>query len=329
MNVLVTGGAGFIGSYVVRELINAGETVVAYDFQISSNALDDVLGKAQRSMVHLVEGDVTDGAKIRTVIDKYKIEAIAHLASPLSSQTEVDAGLAIRNMITAQRVILETARATKLRKVVWASSSGVYGGRERYTDLPLANDAPHYPTYLYGACKSFNEYLSTHYSEKYGVDTVGLRFPTVYGVGRMRGIGMFLSDIIAKPALGELCHVPMADAVYNWVYVVDAALLVVKALRTGTTRTRNFNVSSEVVPIRRVVEIIREWLPDALFELEPGEYPIVAEIDCSVLKDEVEFTPQWTLRRGLYESINIVRVSAGLPPLAEIGELTSLGAPND
>lgn len=318
MNVLVTGGAGFIGSYVVRELMTAGQAVVAYDFQIPDNALDDVLSKTQLSMVQLVEGDVTDGAKIRSVIDKYKIDAIAHLASPLSLQTEVDAGLAIRNMITAQLVILEIAGVAKLRKVVWASSSGVYGERERYPVLPLPNDAPQYPSYLYGACKSFNEYLAAYLSERYDLDTLGLRFPTVYGVGRQRGAAMYLSDIIAKPALGELCRVPMADAVYNWMYVVDAALLVVKALRTGRTPTRNFNVSSEVAPIRRVVEIIREWLPDARFELEPGEYPIVAEIDCSALKDEVGFTPQWPLRKALYQSINIVRNQAGLQPLAEV-----------
>jgi nucleoside-diphosphate-sugar epimerase len=329
MSVLITGGAGFIGSYVVRELINAGETVIAYDSQISGNALDDVLSKAQRAMVHVVEGDVTDGAKIRRVIDNYEIDAVAHLASPLSSQTEADAELAIRNMITAQQVILKIARAAKLRKVVWASSTGVFGERERYTVLPLPNDAPHYPTYLYGACKSFNEYLSGYLSERYDLDTLGLRFPTVYGVGRRRGIAMFLSDIIAKPALGKLCRVPMADAVYNWMYVVDAAALVVKALRTKRTQTRIFNVSSEVAPIRRVVEIIREWLPDALFEFEPGEYPIVAEIDSSVLKHEVDFTPQWTLRMALYESINIVRDQAGLQPLAEVnGALSTKGVLN-
>ena len=329
MNVLVTGGAGFIGSYVVRELIKAGETVVAYDFQISRNALDHVLNEEQRSLVHLVEGDVTDGAKIREMIDKHNIEAIAHLASPLSSQTEANAALAIRNMIQAQQVILEVARAARLRKVVWASSNGVYGSRERYIELPLPNDAPHYPTSLYGACKSFNEAMATHYFEKYRVDSVGLRFPMVYGVGRMRGAAMFMSDIIAKPALGQPCFVPMADAVYNWLYVVDAASLVVQALRAGRTSTRSFNVGSEVASMRRAVEIIREWLPDAVFDLEPGEYLLVAEFDCSALKNEVGFTPQWPLRKALLESLNIVRAGAGLRSLAELGALTSIGAAND
>ena len=329
MNVLVTGGAGFIGSYVVRELINAGDSVVAYDFQISRNALDHVLSEEQRSLVHLVEGDVTDGAKIRDAIDKHNVEAIAHLASPLSAQTEVNAALAIRNMIQAQQVILEVARAARLRKVVWASSNGVYGSRERYRDLPLPNDAPHYPTTLYGACKSFNEYLSTCYSEKYGVDSLGLRFPMVYGVGRMRGAAMFISDLIAKPALGRPCFVPMADAVYNWVYVVDAACLVVQALRAGRTSTRNFNVGSEVASMRRAVEIIRDWLPDAVFDLEPGDYPLVAEFDCSALKNEIGLTPQWPLRRGLLDSLNIVRTGAGLRQLEELGALTPTGAAND
>lgn len=329
MNILVTGGAGFIGSYVVRELIKAGETVVAYDLQISRNALDHVLNEEQRSLVHLVEGDVTDGAKIREMIDKHNIEAIAHLASPLSAQTETNAALAIRNMIQAQQVILQVVRAARLRKVVWASSNGVYGSRERYIDPPLPNDAPHYPTTLYGACKSFNEAMATHYFEKYRVDSVGLRFPMVYGVGRMRGGAMFMSDIIAKPALGQPCSVPMADAVYNWVYVVDAALLVVQALHAGRTATRNFNVGCEVASMRQAVEIIREWLPDAVFDLKPGEYPLVAEFDCSALKNEVGFTPQWPLRRGLHESINIVRADAGLQPLAEIDVLSSIGARND
>lgn len=68
--------------------------------------------------------------------------------------------------------------------------------------------------------------------------------------------------------------------------------------------------------MRRAVEIIREWLPDALFEFEPGEYPIAQDFDCGTLRNELGFTPQWPLRKALRESLNIVRTRAGLPPLA-------------
>ena len=239
MNVLVTGGAGFIGSYVVRELYRANHTVVAYDIQIAQNSLDHVLDEAQRSGVSVVAGDVTDAAGFTQTIRKYDIEAIAHLASPLASQTEEDPAFAIRNMIQAHHFVLESARTANLRKVVWASSVGVYGPARKYTMLPIPNDAPHYPTSLYGACKSFNEYLSHYYTDKYGLDTLGLRFPVVYGVGRMRGMGMYFADLIEKPALGLPCRLPLADAVYDWLYVVVAALLVVHALCAGKTANRN------------------------------------------------------------------------------------------
>jgi nucleoside-diphosphate-sugar epimerase len=318
MNVLVTGGTGFIGAYVVRELLQAGHAVVAYDIQIAQNSLDGVLEEADRSQAILVEGDVTDSAALASAIQKHEIELIAHLASPLSTQTEEDPNFAIQNMIGAHLIVLEAARSANLRKVVWASSVGVYGPPDRYETLPLSNDAPHYPTSLYGACKSFNEYLATYYTEKYGVDTLGLRFPLVYGMGRMRGAGMHFVDLVEKPALGLPCRVPLADAVYDWLYVADAARLVVQSLSAGRTKTRNFNVNGEFASMRKAVAIVQRWLPDTVFELEPGEYSIVEEYDASTLKSEVGFTPRWSLERGLHECLNTALKGAGRPLLAEL-----------
>jgi UDP-glucose 4-epimerase len=315
MNVLVTGGAGFIGSYVVRDLLNAGHAVTAYDIQIADNSLDHVLDEAAHKCVNLVAGDVTDQVKLIEIIRELQIDSIAHLASPLSAQTENKPEFAIRNMIQAQQIVLESARIARLRKVVWASSVAIYGPARYYSTLPLSNEAPHHPVSLYGACKSFNEYLAAHYTDQYGLDTVGLRFPLVYGVGRLRGNGMYFADLIEKPALGLPCRVPLADASYDWLYVVDAAHLVVRALGIGMTRSRSFNVGGEFAPMRRAVALIREWVPDAVFELEPGEYPIVEEYDCSALKEEIGFNPAWPLRRGLRECLDLVRERVGLPAL--------------
>lgn len=315
MKTLVTGGAGFIGSYVVRELLRAGHEVVAYDIQIAENSLDHVLNEAEHRRVTLVKGNVTDAAKLEEAIEAFGVDSIAHLASPLSAQTEGNPEFAIHNMIEAQQTVLEAARKAQLRKVVWASSVAVYGASSCYPSVPLPNDAPHFPLSLYGACKSFNEYLAAHYTKNYGLDTLGLRFPLVYGVGRMRGSAMYFADLVEKPVLGLPCRLPMADAEYDWFYVVDAAVLVVRALSVGMTRTRCFNVGCEFASMRKAVALIREWLPDSVFELEPGEYPIVEEYDCSVVEQEVGFTPSWPLEKGLRECLEIVRERAGLPAL--------------
>ena len=322
MNVLVTGGAGFIGSYVVRELVRADHRVVAYDIQIEGNSLDHVLDRAERSTVSVVAGDVKDASAFIRTLRRYNVEAVVHLASPLSAQTERAPALALRNMVDAHHVVLETARMLNLRKVVWASSVAVYGSPSQYTDLPLPNDAPHYPTSLYGACKSFEEYLSSFYTEHYGIDTLGLRFPLVYGIGRMRGNGMYFVDLVERPALGLPCRIPLGDAEYAWLYVQDAAALVAQALATGKTQTRNFTVAGEFASMRKAIEIIRKWIPDATFELDPGEYPIVQDLDSSALRNEVGFTRSWSLEQGLYDCLNIVRTRAGLPPL----ELPEQGA---
>jgi UDP-glucose 4-epimerase len=315
MKVLVTGGAGFIGSYVVRGLLKEGHEVVAYDIQISENSLDHVLNESEHRQVNLVTGNVTDAAKLTQTINAYEVDHIAHLASPLSSQTETDPEFAIRNMIIAQQTVLEAAHEARLKKVVWASSVGVYGSAEHYAKLPLPNDAPHHPVSLYGACKSFNEYLAAHFTQEYDLDTIGLRFPLVYGVGRLRGSGLYFADLIEKPALGLPCRLPMADAAYDWLYVVDAAAVVLRALSIPKTRTRCFNVGGEFATMRKAVELIHEWLPEAVFEMEPGEYPIVEEYDCSALANEVGFTPSWPLEKGLRECLDIVRERVGLPAL--------------
>ena len=315
MRVLVTGGAGFIGSYVVLDLIRTGHEVVAYDIKVAENSLDHVLNESEHRQVNLVAGNVTDAEKLTETIAAFNVDSIAHLASPLTQQTEGAPEFAIHNMIQGQQIVLEAARAANLKKVVWASSVGVYGPAKLYPNLPLPNDAPHYPVSLYGACKSFNEYLSTYYTEKYGLDTLGLRFPLVYGVGRLRGNGLYFVDLFEKPALGQPCRVPLADAVYDWLYVVDAAQLVVRALGVSQTRTRCFNVGGEFAPMRKAVALIRKWIPDAVFEMEPGEYPIVEEYDCSALEEEVGFIPCWSLESGLRKSLDLVRERVGLPTL--------------
>jgi hypothetical protein len=69
--------------------------------------------------------------------------------------------------------------------------------------------------------------------------------------------------------------------------------------------------------MRKSVAIVQRWLPNAVFDLEPGEYPIAEDLDASALKNEVAFTPRWSLEQGLHEYLNLVLKGAGRPLLAE------------
>jgi UDP-glucose 4-epimerase len=316
MNVLVTGGAGFVGAYVVRELLQSGDVVVVYDRLPSGNALDFILGATVQHPFVAVAGEIANGDRLSRVMQEHAIEAVVHLASPLGAVTEGDPPLAVRDMIDGQLAVLAASRAANVKKVVWASSVGVYGGPERYPVRPLPNDAPHYPLTLYGACKSFNERLAEHYTTTFGLETIGLRFPLVYGVGRQRGNAMHSNELIEKPALGIPCRIERGDMEYVWLYVLDAARLVSQALRCGPTSSRSFNVCSEVGAMRRAVAIVQSWFPEASIDVDPGGDSIVAEYDCAALNQEVGFSPAWSLRDGLRDSVNIVRARAGLSLVA-------------
>ena len=135
--------------------------------------------------------------------------------------------------------IFEVARKLNIKKVVFASSIAVFGPQERYAEEYIPNDAPHFPSSVYGATKSFGEACGRFYFSAHGLDTVAIRLPHIYGLGRTRGIGRQVDDeLFIKPVLlGVPGRVPFGDDVHNWLYVEDAARALVTAAWAGTTKT--------------------------------------------------------------------------------------------
>ena len=118
----------------------------------------------------------------------------------------------------------------------------VFGSPEDYHFQPIDNDAPHFPKFIYGACKSLNERYATHYFNEYGVDTIGLRFTAVYGVGRTRGMSSFSTKLIENVALGHPAVVPFGDDTIDWQYVEDVSRSIVMSCTCPPTKTHAFSV---------------------------------------------------------------------------------------
>lgn len=308
MNYLVTGGTGFIGAYITRLLIQEGEEVVVYDANPCLDIAEKVIGKEESDRVKVVRGDITDLAHLIRTAQEYNIAKIIHMAALLSLACSANPVLAVRINCNGTANILETARILDLTKVVYASSASVFGPAEKYEQEYIPNGVPHYPSNIYGACKSFNEELAKHYFSEYGVDSVGLRFPVVYGVGHRGGAAARVTEeLMVKPALGKPGAVPYGDEIINWLYVEDAARAVVMASEKATTKTRAFNIDGDIRPVAEAADYVRKLIPVADLRLLPGYIGFTSKYDTTRVRKEIGYRPQWPIEKGIRKVIDDVR----------------------
>ena len=173
MKALITGGAGFIGSNIAKELASRGSDVVVLD-DLSSGYRSNIQGIAG---VCLVEADVRDPTAVDAAVKG--IDVIFHLAASVGNKRSIDQPVndAEINVIGTLRV-LEAARMAGVRKVVISSSAGIFG---ELKTLPIREDHPVEPDSPYGASKLCAEKEGLAYAKLYGMEVVCLRYFNVYG----------------------------------------------------------------------------------------------------------------------------------------------------
>jgi UDP-glucose 4-epimerase len=177
MKVLVTGGAGFIGSHVVDALVAAGEQVHAVD-NLSRGRVDN-LGGALADGAQLHAADVTDELAIARLTAAVQPDVVLHLAAHIDARRSVDEpAFDARVNVAGTAAILEAARRAGARRVVLASTAAVYGKPDQLPTPELAELRPINP---YGASKSAAESYLALYSRLYGLSTLALRMANVYG----------------------------------------------------------------------------------------------------------------------------------------------------
>ncbi len=315
--VLVTGGFGFIGAHVVQALVRAGSRVVIIDRQVDGNAADEILGADERRGIHVIGGEIPMTRDLTRLLVSERVDQIAHLASPLSVETESDPRMAVYGMVAPHTAILDAAREAGVRRIVWASSVGVFGRAADYPRLPIPNDAPHHPLTLYGAAKSFMERLSSQYMDAHGLETIGLRFPLVYGPGRRRGGGQFTSRLIEGAGLGEEIVAEGPGDRYNWLYVTDAARSVQLSLDAPSIPIRALTISGESATVGAVADVLGEWFPGAGRRDQPGASElVVADYDPQPALEAIGFEPATSLREGVLATVNAARQRSGLQLVA-------------
>ena len=270
MRILVTGGAGFIGSHVCERFLRSGHDLIVID---NFNSLYDPALKrynceqiartavAEGQSYLLCEGDIRDGDFVSAVFAQEEPEAVVHVAAMAGVRPSIDNPLLYEEVnVRGTLNLLEAARATGVCPFIFASSSSVYGNNPK---VPFAESDPvDNPISPYAATKKAGELLCHTYHHLYGMSIACLRFFTVYGPRQRPDLAItkFTRLILAGqpiPLYGD------GRTSRDYTYVDDIVDGVVKALKwvceEGSPRYDIFNLGgSRPVELRRLVEVIEE-----------------------------------------------------------------------
>lgn len=308
--ILVTGGAGFIGSHVVQRLVGQGHVVRLIDVFVNYGpkwtAMDqwNVEYRAANLLknAEIVRGDMRDARTLRNCIASFTPEYIVHLAAMSRADIAIkQTGEAYTSILGTTNNLLECVRETGgVERLVYVSSSMVYG---HFQKCPVPEDAATEPREIYGGMKLAGENLVKAYSRCYGIDFTIVRPSAVYGPADTQGrvISKFLSAavhghrLVAKNA---------DDTVLDFTYVEDVVDGIIAATFSPRAAGESFNVTyGQGRSLREVIELLRERYPSlqAQFIVEPSFRPKRGALDIGKARSLLGYAPQYSLEKGLPE----------------------------
>jgi UDP-glucuronate 4-epimerase len=330
MRILVTGAAGFIGSFVAERLLADGHSVLGIDDlnpYYSPSLKQDRLARLEgREGFEFRQIAVQDRDAMRALFDGDRFDRVIHLAAQAGVRYSLENPEAyVDSNLVGFLTILEGCRHYQVPHLVYASTSSVYGANTRQPFSP--HDGVDHPVSLYAATKRANELMAHTYSHLYRLPTTGLRFFTVYGPwGRPdMAAWLFTKAILAGEPIQVFNHGKMRR---DFTYVTDVAEAVVRIAdvvpepnpawdsdcpdpATSNAPFRIYNVgNSEPVELNHFIEVlerllgktaIRENLP-----LQPGDV-LSTSADTSDLEAAINFRPQTSIEDGLAQFVEWYR----------------------
>ena len=312
MDVLVTGGTGFIGSEVVRVLLKRGERVTAFDINPSTKLLEDV-----KDEVKVVRGDLGNFSHVLSVVKESKPRVIYHLGGMLSVPSDADPQAAFRANAMGTFHVLEAARLFDVEKVLFSSTLATYGLNIRegkIDDFTLQR-----PELFYGCTKVFCELMGLFYRRKYGLDYRGVRYPSIVGPGvKTPGIVQYNAWVIEECAKGRPYTVYVRpDTRCPIMYYKDAARAIVML---GDAPRESIQMVNYVVAgptpaasAQELVDMVRAKIPGAKIDFKVDEEKqkiidkLVLPVDDSLARKEWGWYPEYDQERIVEDFLEELR----------------------
>jgi len=305
-NILVTGGAGFIGSHLVDTLLAEGGwnvTVVddLNDFYSPDIKRSNLESARQNSDFEFLDVDIRDGDKLRELFDRQSFECIVHLAARAGVRPSLcHPKLYAETNIDGTLNLLELARDFEIKQFVFGSSSSVYGINSK---VPFAeDDRIHQPISPYASTKAAGELLCHTYSHLFDIRTVCLRFFTVYGARQRPDLAIHkFSRLISEGKPIQIFGDGTTRRDYTYIdYIIQG---VRASIDYDASMHEIFNLGeSETTELRRLVELIEESLGmKAIIDrqpMQPGDVPMTFA-DISKSKRLLGYSPTTKIEEGI------------------------------
>ena len=303
MHILVTGGAGFIGSHVTKLLLDRGYQVVVLD-NLSHGFVENVDPRAK-----LTVGDIRDRKKTKEALKG--IEAVIHMAGLISVPESVaDPVKYCDNNVLGAVNLLKCMKDAGVKKIIFSSSACVYGTPDK---LPIKEEAPIHPDNPYGATKASIEVFLKAYHEIFGFDVVILRYFNPYGPGKMGkpttlAIPNFVKATLAKKPVPLYWQ---GEQIRDFIYIDDLAQAHIDVL--GLSGFNIFNIGTEKgIKVKDVVDeifkIVGYKVPIADLGKRPGDVA-ATYASSEKLKKAVGWKAKVNLREGLKRTIEYYKSS--------------------
>jgi UDP-glucose 4-epimerase len=301
--VLVTGGGGFIGTWVLRELLHRGARPLALDIQPSTDRWARVLG-LQANSIEFSDEPLTDCAALETLIRRRGVSHIIHLAAMLTPDCQRDPYLGCQVNILGSTAVFEAARrAGSVQSIALASSYAVYG--------ETANEGSHPPTF-YGAFKQAVDMIAEQYWRHFGLRSLAIRPHVVYGPERETGLTAGPSLACRAAARGERYTIGYVG-VAGYDYVEDVARAFVRGTFESPPGANVADLPSEPATTADIVRMIELALPESAGTISVSGPSIPVNIS-SMPRELRTILPDWRPTRltdGIAKTIAFYRSTGG------------------
>lgn len=305
--VLVTGAQGCIGSWIVKLLLDRGADVLIYDLDPTPVRLSMMVDAAQVRRVKIETGRIEDTDRVKTLVRDGGITHIVHLAAvlmPFCQANPVAGGLV--NVIGALNVFEAARDSGRNVRVVYASSSAVWGPEDAYDPRPLTEKDPLQPATHYGVFKQANEGTARAFFTSNGISSVGLRPWAVYGFGRDLGLTADPTLAIRAAVHDELFQIRLSGHM-DMQYVEDVAEIFIRCLFAEIDGAPVFNLAGDVIRMDDFIQVLDRVRPGAarLITASGPQVPVAYRMDDAQLRSYLPGIPKTPLVDGIRKTMEI------------------------